>query len=344
MALSSVIRKIGQGAGAAGKAVLGPNGFGVIQPAAAPPEAVAPAPAPAQAPRELTGFTLPELDPSDPDYEEKKAVHDAYTKLGSILVDSSDNDGIDYRSKYDELSKYAASRPLPRAWNPFSTFAIALGSEAGANKIASDNANASKAAQDREDYLLGLKEAAMKGEIAQEMEKGNFRKALKQSEVLAELNATTGRIKSEREAKQELEKVRAQNEGKIGVANIRAAAARDTAAQRISDLVARYKLSADVRKSMLNLVSHYLGGLQAQKDAAGEPIYTQEQLAPLMASLVGMAEDHSPLFVSEGETPTTAPTTPAKTPKPGSTVKVEGGPKSNDVVADAFKHRMAARK
>ena len=335
MALSSVIRKIGQGAASVGKAVAGPSGFGVIQPAAAPP----PQEAPAQAPQEMEGFTLPELDPNDPDYEEKKAVHEAYTRLGGMLKDSADGDGIDYRGKYKELADYAASRPLPRTWNPFSAFAIAMGSEAGAKKVASDNERAVKAAQDREDYIQSTKEAAIKGEIAQALEKGNFRKALQQSEALAELNTTLGRIKSEREHKQQLEEIEAQNKGKIGVANIRAAAARDTAAQRISDLVARYKLSADVRKSMLNLVSHYLGGLQAQKDAAGEPIYTQEQLAPLMTSLVGMAEDHSPIFVSEAETPPGA-----TTPKPGTTVKTGEGPQKNDVVAEAFKRRMGARK
>lgn len=333
MSVGSVLKKIGAvplGGVSAAKQLLGANAGPAPMPQA--PAAAAPAEAPAP-------FKLPDLDPNDPDIEEKQAIHAAYTQLSEMLTGSAADDNIDLKSKYEELAKYAEGRPQPKKWSPFSSFAIAMGSPDAMNKVTSDNARADKLSQEREDYLLGLKEAALKGEIAQLMEKGNFKKALTQSALLEELAATQKRIHDARAGKQKLAEIEEQNKGRAQVAGIRAAAAQRVAETKVNDLIKTYKLDASLRKSMLSLASRYMSGLQAQKDAAGEPIYDEKDLHGMLEGLIDFAEEHSPLFI---ETPNAVKEAPAPSGK-ASTPAAAAGPKPNDDVAAAFARRRAAR-
>jgi len=341
MSVGSVLKRVVTGAPGAAlgvrQAVLGQQGLGVYEPDAAPAPAEA---APSAAPAPEIGFKLPELDPNDPDIEEKTAIHRAYEQLAAQLQSDPD---IDYKAKYNELAEYAKSRPEPRRWNPFSSFAIAMGSPGvGAGKVLSDNEKADKTMQDREDYLLGLKEQALKGEIAQLAQKGNFKKMLSQTALLEELAATQKRITEARAHKNKLAEIEETNKGRVAVAGIKASSARDVAQKRVDGLVNTYKLNADVRKSMLNLASRMLTGFQTQKDAAGEPIYTDSQVQDMMDILVDYAEEHSPMFQ---ETPTGVKPAPGTTP-PKAAPATEGapaGPGPNPDAAAAFAKRRAAR-
>lgn len=329
MSVGSVLKKIGGGAASVGTSVA----KGILgEPEKAP---MAPA-APAAAMPEDTPFKLPDLDPNDPDLEEKKAIHDAYTQLAERLTGSATEGQIDLKAKYAELAKYAEGRPLPKKWSPFSSFAIAMGSPEGAHKVSEDNAKADKARTDREDYLLNLQEQALKGEIAQLMEKGNFKKALTQSALLKELDATQTRISEARAGKQKLAEIQEQNKGKTAVAGIRAAAAQKVAETKINDLVKTYKLDSKVRTAMLGLVGRYMTGMQSQKDAAGEPIFEEKDLHGMLDQLIDMAEEHSPLFI---ESPTSAPSVAPAGNKPAAA----SGPKASDDVSAAFARRRAAR-
>lgn len=333
MSVGSVLKKVAGAGVGAGKAILGPSGIGAftetapqVAPAAAAPSAVAPPEAP---------FALPELDPADPDYEEKKAIHEAYTELSKRLAP---DDGVNYQEKYGDLARYVASRPEPKHWSPFSSFAIAMGSPAGAQKVASDNARADEEHQSREDNILRLKEEALKGEIAQLAQKGNFKKMLTQTALLEELAATQKRIRDAREHKQKLEELDKTNAGRAQVAGIRAASAANVARTRAESLADHYKLNYEARKAMLSLASHMISGFQQQKDAAGEPIYSAEDMNRMGQALVDYAEEHSPIFTEGGSTPPAAAPAGANKPKTES-----AGPKPDDAVAKAFAARRAAR-
>jgi hypothetical protein len=333
MSVGSVLKKVAGAGVGAGKAILGPSGIGAftetapqVAPAAGPPSAAVPPETP---------FALPDLDPADPDYEEKKAIHEAYTELSKRLAP---DDGVNYQEKYAELAKHVASRPEPKHWSPFSSFAIAMGSPgAGASKVASDNARADEEHQSREDTILRLKEEALKGEIAQLAQKGNFKKMLTQTALLEELASTQKRIRDAREHKQKMEEIDKTNAGKATVAGIRASSARDVASTRASALADKYKLNYEARKAMLSLASHMIGGFQQQKDAAGEPIYSADDMNAMGRALVNYAEEHSPIFTDGGSTPPTA------APKGADKPAAPAGPKANDSVAAAFAARRAAR-
>lgn len=332
MSVGSVLKKIGAGAASVGGSVAKE----ILGTGAPAPMAEAPAAAPAAAPQP---FKLPDLDPNDPDYEEKKMIHDTYTKLGEALTGSAADDGIDLKSKYEELAKYAESRPQPKKWSPFSAFAIAMGSPDAMHKVNEDNAKADKAHSDREEYLLGLREQALKGEIAQLMQKGNFKKALTQSAALEELSRIQKLRDDARAGKQKLAEIEETNKGRAQVAGIRAAAAQRVAETKVNDLIKTYKLDAKLRTAMLGVASKFMSGLQAQKDAAGEPIYDEKDLHGMLEELVDYAEEHSPLFVESptGVAPAPAPSGKAATPA------AAAGPKPNDDVAAAFARRRAAR-
>jgi len=326
MSVGSVLKKVAGGAAGVGKAlgVLEEAGPQVV------PAAAAPSAAPAQ---EDSPFSLPEIAPDDPDREEKQAIHNAYMELYKRLAP---DDGINYREKYGELEKYVNSRPEPRHWSPFSSFAIAMGSPAGAQKVASDNARATDAHSEREANVLRLREEALKGEIAQLAQKGNFKKMLTQTALLEELARTQKLRDDAREHKQKIDEIEAQNKGKLAVAGVRASSALRVAQERANALADRYKLNYEARRAMLSLASHMIGGFQAQKDAAGEPVYAAEDMDRMARELVDYAEEHSPVGVDNSPTKPTVPTT-----KPKAEATTGVGP--NPTAAALFAKRRAER-
>lgn len=197
------------------------------------PELPAPEAAPSEAP---PGLALPDLDPKDPDYEEKKAIHDAFTGLDKHFNENVP--GVDFYKHYRGIMDDLKKAPQERHLNPLSKFAIALGTQDPEHPYAPNTglATAQKTAenqQSEEEALfgkaLGFKKEALEGHLKQLLQQGDFKKALSQSAALQDLAATQGRIKNEREGAQKIKEIEATNTGRAQVARMRADSAKTVA-------------------------------------------------------------------------------------------------------------------
>lgn len=338
MGIGSVVKRVISGvpraAASIGKSIaaeIAPDAFtqqgrpsGVLNPVpTAPPK------------EEMDDFKLPELDPNDPDFEEKTAIHEAYQKLTTALED----DNVDYRAKYKEMADFVSSKPEPRRWSPLAGFAIGMGNPDALKQVAADNRSADKTREDREEEIARIQEEAIKGEISQHMASKNFKKALTQSKALADLEATRDRIKSTREQKDKLAQIEATNKGKANVAMIKAASAERTVQERAKQMVDRYKLDAVNSRALYAIASSFVGNLQRQTDAAGEPVYERDEVEKVLYKLVDFAEEHMDSRTEEVNARETAPAKTGGIPAP----KTTSGPKGNDSVRAAFEARRKAR-
>lgn len=279
------------------------------------PETVPPT-TPEPAPVPQPSFTLPEIDPDDPDFEEKQAVHEAYTQLSQILADAAPH--IDYEKEYQKLRETTAQRPERRAPNPLSAFAIGMGAgEQGLNRMQATEDTRLSDAEKKWSDIVAIQEQAIKGDIQQKLEQGKFKQALAQSEALARLQSTTTRIEEGRKHKQKLAEIEKQNEGKIAVANIKAAEARSRLQIRLQNLADTYKIEGDIRKEFFKSMFRTLGTRMVQQDITGDPVVSGDDLDAVMGQAVDWAEEHSgidfntphqrPSILSGGTTKSPAP-------------------------------------
>lgn len=337
MGIGNVVKRVATGVGGAAASVgkslantLSPGVFpersrpsGVLNPAAAPED-------------EMEDFKLPDLDPNDPDIEEKTAIHDAYSQLADLMEDPD----VDYRAKYKEMADYVSSKPEPRRWSPLAGFAIGMGNPGALAQVAQDNRAADKTREDREEEIARIQEEAIKGEISQHMQSKNFKKALTQSKALADLETTRERIKQTREHTNKLAEIEATNKGKENVAKIKAASAEKTVQERAKQMVDRYRLDAASAKALYAIAGNFVSNLQKQNDAAGEPVYDRDEVEKVLYKMVDFAEEHMDSRSDEVNARETAP------PKPGGTVAPKtssAGPGPNPAAAAAFARRRSAR-
>jgi len=238
MAFLNVIKRNAQ-AKSAGKLVASPMQAAVAQPVEGTP---APAAAPAAAPAPASpGFQLPELDPNDPDYAEKKQIHDAFVALDAHFNKALP--GVDYQKHYADIQAEMAKAPQERHLSPLSKLAIAMGTQNPNNPYApnvglamEDQTAKGVHAQEQSDFekTLEMKKAAIEGHFQQLLGQGEFRKALALADVKARNDLTAERLKGEREHKNKLEEIEAQNTGRANVARINAQGAMDRAERRLA--------------------------------------------------------------------------------------------------------------
>ncbi len=259
----SFLDTIKRGAGAVGHGIAAldrATNPGVMQKAVAS----TPAPAPAETPPTTAGLTLPDLDPNDPDYAEKKSIHDAFIALDKHFTDNVP--GVDFQKEYADTIKAQANAPADKHAGFLKRLAIAFGSQdpnhpyapnAGLEALGKNESEQN--AQQSSDFekALALKKEALHGHINQLMQAGEFKKALAQSAALQDLEATRGRIKSEREQAGALARIKAQNEGRANVAGINAEAAAARESRRwkhARDIGAHLNLSPSDRAEMDGLI------------------------------------------------------------------------------------------
>lgn len=238
MSIGSVIKKIAKApvkaAGAVGKAV--------VQAATPPAPRQFSAEMPEYTPPEYRPMDLPEIDPADPDAEHKTAVHGWIRELEAAHAEQAKGQGKEYHDQYEQLARMS-SKGGERKFDPISAFMIGMGSEKGLNMVLDQNAKADKSTREREDYILGMQEQAMKGNLQKMMDEGKFKQVLTQSAALEKLHAAQDRIKSGREHKEKLAEIEKTNEGKKAVANIRADSAIKTARDRAQSMGQAYRLT-----------------------------------------------------------------------------------------------------
>jgi hypothetical protein len=215
----------------------------------------APAPAPTEAPvpepqdTAPKGFTLPELDPNDSDYEEKKMVHDAMIALEKHYSDNMP--GVDFEGHYRKLASELKNAPSERQWNPLSKFAIAMGTQNPENPYAPnvglakmEDVAGKKLTEEKTsfDENMALRKEALSGHIRQLLDQGKFRQALGQLEVQSQM----GIMGRRKEHEFKLGEIEAQGTVKKDVARINAQSAMDRAEKRLAyqkSLTSKIRLS-----------------------------------------------------------------------------------------------------
>jgi hypothetical protein len=205
MGLGSVLKRTLSGVAHGAQAVAG-DVAQAVQPSAAPQSPAMSAPNPYVG-FDVPDFKLPDLDPADPDYKEKKAIHDAYEELGSMHQQHVAQAGSAYQTMYNNLAHDIKARPQGKEFSPLSAFAIGLGNPDALKNVAAHNDSVTAGAAQKDSDLLALKEQALKGQIQQMMSEGKFAQALKQSAMLADVQAMQSRSESERAHKNKLEEI-----------------------------------------------------------------------------------------------------------------------------------------
>lgn len=223
----------------------------------------------------MSNTSGPSQDQGLASYDE--AIKAAYEKLNSILPPD-----INYQEKYQSLindvqNQPVESHPLSTPGGVASSFAFAMGSPDKAQANLKDKINRHYAQSDQKEAdLMRLKETLLQGAIQQEIQTGNFKAALKQSEALADI-----------------QRANADRERKITEADWskKQAAKTDDAIKMIKERgKAQAKASGQDTKlveKILTLRQQYVGDLLGQKDWMGNPLYQ-----PLQA--VQMAEEMYP--------------------------------------------------
>lgn len=220
------------------------------------------------------GFTLPEIDPSDPDAAEKQKVHDALIALDKHWQEA--NPEVDYEGHYRKLAdEMKKERPQGQEWNPFSKFAVALGTQDPNHPYAENQGLAkmketsdSKLAADRKtfDENMDLRKEALSGHIRQLLDAGNFRKAL--TELNAKEQMAITRNRAEHQFK--VEEINAQGDIKKEIAKTAAKAAMaraDARAKYLQEQSASIKLSPSDKAAMDNeyrVAARHLAGIKSQ--------------------------------------------------------------------------------
>lgn len=257
-------------------------------PEVATPAPATPEPTPASEP-DTSGFKFPEINADDPDFEKKTAIHAAYQQLAESLTKNTPH--IDWSKEYETLSQ--KNGPAPERKNPglLSSFAIALGGGDKAldrQKETYDRAHEESTAKWKE--IGSMRESAMKGDIQQKLQKGQFKQALAQSEALAHLQATLERSDDTRAHTNKMEEITAANKGKENVARIRADYAKTQMETRLRTLADSYKLDGKVRLAFMSAMSSMLARRMSAQDVTGEMSIPQEDLKSAMEEAAHMAE------------------------------------------------------
>jgi hypothetical protein len=172
-------------------AIPNPTGQAVVPATPAPPMAQAPAGASQDASGNITMAPV-EASAAAPAGAQTIAQGDAdidatHARLLQIM---NSVPGIDYEGKYKQLLNQTQNAPIPQAPGKMQSFFAALGSPSEApNALMQAHGEAARAAADKMDRVLSLKEAILHGDIQQQIAKGDMKKALAQSAELEKLHA-----------------------------------------------------------------------------------------------------------------------------------------------------------
>jgi len=233
-----------RGVGDVMKSVVKPEEQAVAEPASEPQD------------RPSQGFTLPDLDPNDEDYEHRQQIHDAIMNLDKQWQTAMPN--IDYQGHYRKLAEEMKKEPKKREWNALSKLAVALGTQNPDRPydqnlgLAKMDETAEKERADKQksfDENMALRKEALGGHIRQLLDEGKFRQALSQLNAQEQMGVSSERFKS----KMKQEELKVQGDTKKDVARIQADAAMSRANARITYLkeqTGKLKLSPSDKAAM----------------------------------------------------------------------------------------------
>lgn len=274
MSIGSVIKRVAHGVGNELRSAVQPQAEPPIN-AQLPPDAAIP---------QYQPMELPEIDPKDPEAASKQQIHDYIRALEKAHAEYAASQP-DYHQQYQQLADYVNSGPAPKRFDPLSAFAIGMGDINNLKQVADVNAAADKERHAKEDYLLNLREQAMKGNIQRLMEEGKFQQALKESAALQTLNAEQEAAKEKRTAKQRLAEIEAQNTGRANVAHIRADSVIKAAQTHAQNLGSHLNLKKDLIKAKTAEAVAEIRGIMSSKDMMGQANWDPEAVRAVQSRL-----------------------------------------------------------
>jgi hypothetical protein len=267
---------------------------------------------------------LPTLDPNDPQFEEKKQIHD-YVRQVETAHQGYVKNQPDYTEQYQRLADYVDTKPEPKRFSALSAFAIGMGNPEALKNVSAANLKAEEAHTKRDQYLLDLRETAMKGNIQKLMEEGNFKKVLTESTALMELHRAQKAAAEKRQQIDEISKIKERNKGTLSVANVRADAARASAIRRASTLANGWGLTPTESLSIDTMYKAEIEHAVTTDPETGDKVVNDETLLKIRSAwqddLEALGEklhpENSPDYKRPAETPaTSAPAdTAAATPR-----------------------------
>jgi hypothetical protein len=268
---------------------------------------------------ELVPPAVPNQAPQeDPDAEANAASTAAYGQLSELLKNMP---GIDYKAKFQPMIDQVQKRETTKMPSGMAMFAAALGAPKAAPQILAsrwEQMNNEQGQKDRD--LLSLQHAIMQGEVSQEIEKGNFAKALKQSEVLGKLQNTLSRLDREALEKEWNRKRESTTQDRMDLLEKKSKQTKELVDARVRALTAQFKLKGKMALALLNQAAMTRRAIRMQQDAmVGGSTYSaeeaavvaEEELAALDAYAATLASDAGEPVVRTSDTVSSAPGNPA---------------------------------
>lgn len=256
----------------------------------------------------MTGGNLapPDVTPTT----DEAGIQQAMGRLNEILAAQPN---IDYNQKYLDLINEVKNTPTTP--NPLSTpggvassFAFALGAPETAPALVREKI--AKSAQEEEakrENLFNLKQKIVEGTIQQELSQGNFKGALKQYEVLDQIE----RAKADRKRAQDIADWKVKQQ-------IKTTDAQTLLKKKVEEIAGSFHFDEKLKLELFRMAGNLLTERMRQRDLLGEPVQDIpsealiSELIPSMEEIARKLSANKPLT----ETPPKTGSTPATAPAP----------------------------
>ena len=213
-----------------------------------------------------------EGEPDAPDnpqaYDEQ--IRTAYQQLNTMLTQSYPE--VDFASKYKDLISEVENQPETQQTNPALAFAYAMGAPDKAPQILHEKMNKIDDEHSaKEAKLLKLKEDILTNTIQQELQKGNFKQALSQSEKLAEIQ----KLNKDRDSAAAMRDWKAKQ-------RIKTNDAKSVLTRRVEALAANFHLDEKMKLALLNHGMSLVQALAGKTDIFGNSSFNEEATTDLV--------------------------------------------------------------
>jgi len=228
--------------------------------------------------------------PAGPDTVAHEAITTEYDKLRALLGGMK---GIDFEAKFGPMVQQVKDRPATKLPGRGTTFFAALGApEFTQRSLMQKMEQVGREKEQKDRDLLSLQETITQGQIGEELNKGNFKKALAHSETLAKLQSTLDRVKRETALTDYKTRIQALFEEKKGLEGVRASNAKDLVQERAKAIAKQMGFDERLSLKLFDLAVQpalmQLRSLLSRNPLTGEMEISPEEIDAAM-SQVGLS-------------------------------------------------------
>ena len=221
-----------------------------------------------------------------------------YQKLNEILMQNYPE--INFEEKYKGLINDVQNRPEEKPPNALLSAAYMMGAPGNAPGILQRRIDKiDEAHSQKEADLLKLKEGVLQSSIQQEVQKGNFKLALKQSEQLAEIQRTNADRDRAAGMKDWKEKQ-----------SIKTADAKTIIARRVQAIADNFHLDEKMKLALVNQGMGLVRSMLGKTNLLGEGVYDYETIQDTVDRILPQLYEYAKEASTPGEKNTDKPTTP----------------------------------